>query len=490
VCVERQYSSSRYNFAIPVKAGFLLYNSASGKVFEILGRDGGQLIRELAGHPQLVSTHDLDPRLITQLREGGFLVDPSEDEVAPIRKRFFNAIAGTPVVLTLTTTMDCNLGCYYCYEERSPDKLKVTHVEQVVQLARNLLTTSGRDSLHVDWYGGEPLMNLEFLEHASGSLQALCQELWISYSASVISNGTCWPSDIAGFVRRNRIRQVQISFDGLKANHDKRRKYRKEHASQSHASSFDVAVRLVDELVRYVRVDLRFNVDRGNQVDVIPFLQFARERGWFAESNQAVFQPARLSSYSDRSAFMRKLELSLEEYEQIRSRVRREAATIVVVEEAEVPDKFPYPRSSVCAALAADSVVVGADAKLYRCGLQVGETRRSVGTLELLASPLLPILGQTVDRDGSEERWWKSFDPTTLPTCSRCSFLPVCWGGCPKKHLEGDGHALWEQGEYWRRNLARLVVEGVGKTCDPSFAFSESDQFREIEQGLSATQPT
>jgi uncharacterized protein len=170
--------------------------------------------------------------------------------------------------------------------------------------------------------------------------------------------------------------------------------------------------------------------------------------------------------------------------------VRREAATIVVVEEAEVPDKFPYPRSSVCAALAADSVVVGADAKLYRCGLQVGETRRSVGTLELLASPLLPILGQTVDRDGSEERWWKSFDPTTLPTCSRCSFLPVCWGGCPKKHLEGDGHALWEQGEYWRRNLARLVVEGVGKTCDPSFAFSESDQFREIEQGLSATQPT
>jgi len=107
--------------------------------------------------------------------------------------------------------------------------------------------------------------------------------------------------------------------------------------------------------------------------------------------------------------------------------------------------------------------VVGADAKLYRCGLQVGSCLS---------------LSEAGAGKSSDEKWWKSFDPMTLPTCSRCSFLPVCWGGCPKKHLEADRHAILEQGAYWRRNLAKLVTEGVEMTCNSSFSFGEADQFR------------
>lgn len=475
---RNRYSSSRYNFAIPLDSGILLYNSASGGVLELSGLDAQVLAAELAGPPHLVPTGSFDVGLIAQLKDGGFIVGISEDEMGAIRERFREAVAGTPIVLTLTTTMDCNLGCYYCYEERAPHRLQATQVDQVVALARRLLTSRGKDSLHVDWYGGEPLMNVEFLEQASVALQNLCAQLNAAYSASVISNGTCWPSEVGDFVRRNRIRQVQISFDGLGANHNKRRRYRKGYGSTPKTSSFDSAVQLVDELVRHARVDLRFNIDRGNQQDVVPFLEFARERGWFSGRHRVVFQPARLSSYSERSSFMRDIELTVEEYEQIRATVRHATHEVIAVEEAEVPDRFPYPRSTVCAALAADSVVVGADSRLYRCGLQVGETRRSVGTLTLPSSQLFPILGDSTATTDSDAQWWKRFDPTSLPTCSRCSFLPVCWGGCPKKHLEQDSHAILEQGEYWRRNLARLVAEGVGKNCDPSFRFTESDQFR------------
>jgi uncharacterized protein len=476
LCVDAVLSSSRYNFAIPVESGFLLYNSASGAVLGLSGRDSERLVIELGGSPHAVRLQEIDDSLLEQLKAGGFLVDVGADEVAAVRERFREAVAGTPAVLTITTTMDCNLGCYYCYEERSGERLEVRQVEQVAVLARTLLRKSGKDSLHVDWYGGEPLMNVEFLEQASIALEAVCAELKIAYSASVISNGTCWPREVKGFLRRTKIRQVQISFDGLRANHDKRRRFRKGYAKADETSSFDSALRLVDELVQHVRVDLRFNIDRENQGDVIPFLKFARERGWFAAKHRVVFQPARLSSYSERSSFMRKAELSIEEYEEIRARVRSEAEKIIAVEEAEVPDKFPYPRNSVCAALARDSIVVGADARLYRCGLQVGETKRSVGTMTA-SSSLLPILSESINRE-SDETWWKSFDPTTLPTCSSCSFLPVCWGGCPKKHLEEDRHAILEQGAYWRRNLARLVTEGVGVSCAPSFTFGEADQFR------------
>lgn len=475
------FASSRYNFAVPVDSGYLLYNSATGSVLGLSGPDAGRLAAKLGGNPRIVQTHELDSSLVEQLRDGGFLLEALTDEVAAIRERFRKAIAETPIVLTLTTTMDCNLGCYYCYEERSGDRLEINKVEQVVDLAHGLLVSSGKDSLHVDWYGGEPLMNLEFLEPASVALQDLCTQLNVAYSASVISNGTCWPAGIEEFVRRHKIRQVQISFDGMRANHDKRRRYRKGYADPRKPSSFDEAVRLVDELVRHVRVDLRLNIDRGNQNDVIPFLVFARARGWFSGRHRVIFQPARVSSYTEHSAFMRKVELSIEEYERIRAMVREEAQKNISVEEAEVPDKFPYPRTSVCAALARDSVVVGADANLYRCGLQVGEVSRSVGRIKGRNSTLFPILSNT--QRGSDEAWWKNFDPTVLPTCSRCSFLPVCWGGCPKKHLEEDRHAILEQGAYWRRNLPRLIAEGVGLTCDPAFAFAETDQFRDVETG-------
>ena len=104
-------------------------------------------------------------------------------------------------------------------------------------------------------------------------------ELDISYSASIISNGTCWPDDVPAFIRRHRIRQVQISFDGLKENHDKRRRYRRGRSPEPGISSFEQAVAVVDQLLDVVRVDLRFNTDRGNHSDLEGFIGFSRARG-------------------------------------------------------------------------------------------------------------------------------------------------------------------------------------------------------------------
>src|SRR5207248_9209388 len=72
-------------------------------------------------------------------------------------------------------------------------------------------------------------------------------------------------------------------------------------------------------------------------------------------------------------------------------------------------------------------------------------------------STLFPYttLFRSTPKRAADDLWWQQFDPTGLPTCSRCSFLPICWGGCPKKHLEQDEHAIAEQGAYWRKNLPR-----------------------------------
>lgn len=461
--------SSRYNFSVPINDGALLYNANTGAILQLRGKDAVELATALSSGVVEVGGGEFPESLHCQLLDGGFLVPSGTDEVALIRERFKQARGEAPVVITLTTTMDCNLGCYYCYESRSEESLKLTDIEGIVNLAREKLLKRSKQALHIDWYGGEPLLNLSFIEEASKALQSFCSQNQARYSASVISNGTRWPNNVQDFIASNSIRQVQISFDGLRENHDRRRHYRDKTANRE-VSSFDRAVALVDSLLEHVRVDIRINIDRWNQNDLLPFVEFARARGWFNRKHRAVIQPARLASYSSRSSFMRNTELSLDAYDALRAAVRAKAGVGVSVEESEVPDGYPYPKTSVCAALAYDSEVIGADGLKYRCGLQVGEVNRAVGNL------------RNSERKGigafTDVTWWDDFDPTVLPNCSRCSFLPVCLGGCPKKHLENDTHALNEQSTYWRKNLPRLIAEGAGYKLMSSYEFTEADQFR------------
>lgn len=361
----------------------------------------------------------------------------------------------------------------------------------VVALAEQRMVAHQRRSLHIDWYGGEPLLNLPVLEAASMALQELCQRRGAVYGASIVSNGTAWPKDIETFIARHRIQQVQISFDGLRTNHNKRRHYRRGRAPDDGATSFDLAASVVDRLINHVRVDIRLNIDALNRDDLAAFIQFMSDRGWFDGRVPVVFQPARVSAFSERSAFVRHGQLDGGVFDAIRMEAREhiarcDAAGRIGVEESEVPDGYPYPRNSVCGALADDSFVIGAEGGLYRCGLQVSESHRAVGTLRRDPSPvefnggrkLLPMIAQPAVSSGGDQAWWAAFDPTRLPTCAHCSFLPVCWAGCPKVHLEGDAHAIAEQGAYWRRNLLRLVAQGAKERLAGDGLLSEADQFR------------
>src|SRR4051794_36811054 len=168
------FATSRYTFRVPLAGGFALYNASTGAVLRLDGPDSDELSALLAGPRALVEADALPPQLVSGMRRNGFLVDREADELEPIRERYWAARGDAPVVLLVTTTMDCNLGCYYCYESRSSETLRAADVEAVVAIARERLERGRKSRLHVDWYGGEPLLNLEFMEAASLALQRYC----------------------------------------------------------------------------------------------------------------------------------------------------------------------------------------------------------------------------------------------------------------------------------------------------------------------------
>ncbi|MCF3106959.1 radical SAM protein [Streptomyces roseoverticillatus] len=469
-------ATSRYTFRVPLADGYALYHASTGSVLHMQGEDADELTALLSGPRAVIPPGALGPTLTARLRRTGFLVESGFDELAVVRERYWNARGNAPVVLLVTTTMDCNLGCYYCYESRSGDALNVNDVEGLVAVARDRLARQGKRSLHIDWYGGEPLMNLAFMEQASAALQEFCASEGVAYHASVVSNGTRWPDDLAVFVSRHRIRQVQISFDGLQANHDRRRRYRPGYRGPEDTSSFDQALRLVDGLLQHTRVDVRYNADHGNAGDLRGFIELAGRRGWFGAPHRCVLTVAKLSAYSDRSAFLRPHELTPGEFEELQELAKR-LLPEKAQDDQDIVQGFPHPKTSVCGALAPDSAVIGADGLEYRCGLQVGEPHRAVGRLPVRRN--LPLLHAGPSPAPGEGEWWDAFDPTTLPTCSRCSFLPVCWGGCPKRHLDDSPADIANEGRYWRVNLPAQIAAGFGERAQEGFAFSETDQFRD-----------
>lgn len=474
-----QFRPSHFNFVFPVREGELLYNTYSGAAILLAGSDVADLAATLVDSRQHVDLECLPESVFSDLLDGGFLAPLQADEVKGIRDRYWTARRKTPMVLTITTTMDCNLGCYYCYEERSTAKLESGDVPTLVEFARARLRTNSRSRLHVSWYGGEPLLNATFMETASLALQEMCMRENVEYVASIISNGTRWPVNVGEFVALHQLKQTQISFDGMQRHHDKRRRYRSKAVAKS-VSSFEVICSLVDKLVHHTNVDIRFNLDSTNKGDLIPFFEFAGKRGWLSAPFPATIQIARVSAYTDHAKFIRKVEISDREFDELRAGVRSLFGTVAKVQESEIPSGFPSPKTSVCAALAFDSAVIGADKQTYRCGLQVSERHRATGALQGSSFKGIPIsTGPTHSHQYRDAEWWATFDPTTLPTCKLCSFLPICWAGCPKKFLDDDQHAILEQGSYWRRNLPRLVANGLGYQLREDTQVSEAHQFRE-----------
>ena len=477
---------SPYNFVVPFGDDHLAFNAFSGALISLRGADGGAVATGLMRQAPF-PIEDLPHGMASELLEKGFLTVGGDVQFDQVRDRFAEARRKTPMVLTITTTLDCNLGCYYCYQERSDDQLRSADISRIVSDTRERLSRSSRDRLHVDWYGGEPLANPEFIERCSAALQAMCRELGVRYRASIISNGTLWPEDVGSFVARHAISQVQISFDGLAERHDKIRRYRARDDRSAGRSSFGRAAGLIDRLADHVRVDVRYNLDRTSARELTEFVRAARVRGWFDKRFPVVIQPARVADYSERSGFLKDHKLSLAEFDRIREALRSSSVLegAFPIEESEAPDGYPHPKTTVCAALAEDSVVVGADGQLFRCGLQVSEPQRSVGTIRRPAAPRgissvskIPVVSATDALQDAQAAWWRSFDPCEQPTCAVCSFLPICMGGCPKKHLEGDREALDEQGAYWRRNLPRLLVNAAAPGSASGYQIPIGHQFR------------
>jgi uncharacterized protein len=122
----------------------------------------------------------------------------------------------------------CNLDCQYCTGRRL--KLAKANDYMSKEVADKYLRfldaeiRSGRTKFSVEFFGGEPLLNLEIVEHIAGGVRRI-EELYgvKARKTSLITNGTLLTKSVMDRLCACGIDSVQLTLDGPKKINDERK---------------------------------------------------------------------------------------------------------------------------------------------------------------------------------------------------------------------------------------------------------------------------
>ncbi len=192
------------------------------------------------------------------MRVSGKAVDPPPPAV-PLY------LAGDVLHLILMPTERCNFRCVYCYESFAHGRMARPTIDGIRRLLAR--RAPALRALHVEWFGGEPLLEIaiiteiqEHLRRLAGENQALRARSGMTTNAYLLT-----PEILAKLVDLG-VRSYQISVDGAAPAHDRRRR------RADGAGTFD---RIWSNLLAArdsrldVRIRLRIHVDRENR-DALP----------------------------------------------------------------------------------------------------------------------------------------------------------------------------------------------------------------------------
>jgi uncharacterized protein len=132
------------------------------------------------------------------------------------------AITNDYLKLILNPTERCNLRCTYCYETFSLGRMRRGVVSGVLNLVKRR-AEAGLKLLEIEFFGGEPLAAWDIVETLAQNLHAICVKNNTSMSGGVTTNAILLNQARLDVLAANKITWFQVTLDGPKHVHDKRR---------------------------------------------------------------------------------------------------------------------------------------------------------------------------------------------------------------------------------------------------------------------------
>ena len=124
--------------------------------------------------------------------------------------------------LIVLPTEQCNFRCTYCYEDFEIGQMKPDTVEAIKKLLTKRLPNLG--SLHLSWFGGEPLMAKQIVTEINAFAQTGAAEHGVLFRSAMTTNAFGLDRATFDTMLGLEVRDYQISIDGDEDEHDQTRK--------------------------------------------------------------------------------------------------------------------------------------------------------------------------------------------------------------------------------------------------------------------------
>ena len=317
------------------------------------------------------------------------------------------------------TTRDCQLNCPYCFEkgiDRQKKAMTIEIAEKIVVWCREYLKNhDGCNKFRIVLYGGEPLLNKKVIRYILPELYGVAEMRTIDFELGILTNGELLDVKTLFFLNCYNLDKLQITIDGPKEAHDKRR-IRKDGTGTFDRIIQNILAGFFRNLIE--RLDLRINFDRQN-VNSIPLLFdfFAKRK--LQKKIKLSFGVITPTVSGKTDFYLRDFSFNQKENAENYIWLCREAKK----RGFDIPEE--YLSGPWCTARKIHSAVIEPDGSLLKCISMVGRKEFIFGD----------IFSTRETRDIDFENFYY------LDKClsKKCPFVPICGGGCRFEAYNNSG---------------------------------------------------
>lgn len=247
-----KYKFSQYNIISKIKDEVIIFNTIS-LAMGVLDSKYIRVFKEM--DKDKLNTLDEDEKEI--LFRNGFIIKDDYSEQSYLKEKYWNNKFNSNILnMSIMTTLECNFRCVYCFEERRKSILLESTQRGICNYIKKNINSY--EKVHIDWYGGEPLLQKDIIVTLSKKIISICNENEVDYSASITTNGYLLEKWTEQELLECNIRSVQVTLDGTKEQHDLRRKL------IDGKGTYEKIVHNLKQIENIVEIDLRVNVDYSN----------------------------------------------------------------------------------------------------------------------------------------------------------------------------------------------------------------------------------
>lgn len=203
---------------------------------------------------------NLYPDVFKRLKDSRYIIDDSVDEFRELRRKIQFDVSDSQLYhLVINPTLDCNLSCWYCYENRVPNSsISDAVVNGICKHISLKFNEEPFSFLKISFFGGEPLMKFSAIEKIAKFASFFSESNKIELLLDFTTNGTLLTSEKISQLS-NYACSFQITLDGNKEQHNKV-KYTKSRS----LDTFSLTVKNIKEIQRIIAnsfVSVRINYD-------------------------------------------------------------------------------------------------------------------------------------------------------------------------------------------------------------------------------------